>query len=501
MALRVAFVTTLGANVGDEIIREGVRAALDAAGLPYVPFYIDKHDRGSLGRPVEDEPQATTDKYWDADVVIQAGAPVYWHVLGGRSTSLNCDWAGWLWRDRVLVRDGRPQPVFLNLGAGSSQPWGDTGRAFLADEACRAFARDLGRAAALTIVRDPVASGILDALGVAHHALPCPALLASSRHQPLRGRTGFIGVNLMPLGAHHDVDGTFDRVAWLASCTSLVRQLRGLQPVVFVAHDPVEREFLQQLCAGGERVAYAPSWRDYLDIYAELDAVVANRVHGALCAAGFGVPAVILGNDTRATIGDFIGLPVFRSGTVPASEVVQTVARLLNGRESERSRLVELRDRTLERYAGLLRSLVLPERERPAAGGDDARAGQVAVSFADDWHAAEWDRLGVWRWSPGASTVDVHVSQGGVYVFDGEIAVLEPRSVVVEVDGQPAAATEIRSPRPVALTLLRVALEAGHHRIVLRTDRPPSTVPGDARPLGFLLRNARVTAVASDVSR
>jgi hypothetical protein len=134
MALRVAFVTTLGANVGDEIIREGVRAALDAAGLAYVPFYIDKHDRGSLRRPVEDEPQATTDKYWDADVVIQAGAPVYWHVLGGRSTSLNCDWAGWLWRDRVLARDGRPQPVFLNLGAGSSQPWGDTGRAFLDDE-------------------------------------------------------------------------------------------------------------------------------------------------------------------------------------------------------------------------------------------------------------------------------------------------------------------------------------------------------------------------------
>jgi hypothetical protein len=87
-----------------------------------------------------------------------------------------------------------------------------------------------------------------------------------------------------------------------------------------------------------------------------------------------------------------------------------------------------------------------------------------------------------------------------VYVFDGEIAVLEPGSVVVEVDGQPAAATEVRSPRPVALTLLRVALDAGHHRVVLRTDGPASKVPGDARPLAFLLKNARVTAVTSDVN-
>lgn len=491
MALKVVFLTTLGVNVGDEIIREGVRAALDTAGLAYVPYYVDKHDAGSLSRPVEDEPDRVDDKYWDADIVVQAGAPVYWHVLGGKSTSINSEWAGWLWRDRVLCEQPRRRPTFLNLGAGSSQPWGDDGRAFVEDEGCAAFARALGRAASVTTVRDPVASRMLRALGVEHHELPCPALLAAARHQPPRPSSGLIGVNLMPLGAHHDVEGTFDRAAWLGTCVDLVNELRCLRPVLFVAHDRDELEFLHQLGVRGERVAHSPAWRDYLDFYAGLDAVVANRVHGALCAAGFGVPAVILGNDSRASIGDYVGLPVFRSGAVSAATIAATVERLLAGREAERARLVDLRDATLRTYVRHLRTLPLPapREDVPVAG----HAPRTALSFGADWHALEADASGLWRWSPGRSSIDVHVSQPGTYALRGDLLALEPRAIGLALDGRREGPIALEAGRFTPRTLVRSPLGPGHHRITLWTDAPPSSVPGDTRALGFALRNVTLT--------
>src|SRR5687767_211941 len=156
MPLSVGFFTSLGVNVGDEFIREGIRAVLDGVGVPYHPFYIHKLDPASLAEPREDEPFLVRDKYWDSDVFIQAGAPVYWHILEGQSTSLNSAWHQWMWEDRIL-RNSDEGPVFFNLGAGSCQPWGDDGAAFVADPACAGFARRASARAVLTTVRDPLA--------------------------------------------------------------------------------------------------------------------------------------------------------------------------------------------------------------------------------------------------------------------------------------------------------------------------------------------------------
>src|SRR5687768_5857451 len=52
---RVAFMTTVGKNVGDDFIREGICSILDDAIGPYEPFYVNKHDLSTLGRPLLDE--------------------------------------------------------------------------------------------------------------------------------------------------------------------------------------------------------------------------------------------------------------------------------------------------------------------------------------------------------------------------------------------------------------------------------------------------------------
>ena len=173
--LTIGFMTTLGVNVGDEFIREGIRAVLDEAGIVYTPLYINKHDPRSLHEPREDETLVVADKFWECDVFIQSGSPVYWWLHEGVHTSLTSEWAKWLWEERIL-HPTRKGPRFLNLGAGSCQPWGEGPEEYLADAGCAAFARGAGERAVLTSVRDPVAAEILQRVNVAHEGAPVPGI-------------------------------------------------------------------------------------------------------------------------------------------------------------------------------------------------------------------------------------------------------------------------------------------------------------------------------------
>lgn len=352
--MKVSFLTSIGVNVGDEFIREGIRAVLDATGIPYNPFYINKHAKESLHYPLEDETEFLDDKYWDADIFIQCGSPVYWHLLNGKSTTANSDWFDWLWLKRVFNVERIDHPNFLNLGAGSCQPWDDDGSDFVSDEACADFARTAGVRSSITTVRDPLASAILRSLHVDHHELPCPAFLAAARHQPPRRHGDHVAINLMALGGHYNLNPSFDRSSWLKECLSLIIDLRKWFRVCFVAHDEEELQFLKCLALGDENIFFSKCWRAYLDFYSQCAAVVANRVHGAVSAAGFGVPGIIIGNDSRAKIGEYIHIPIMQADDFDSEHVLELVSRLVEDRSLENERLTNLRDKVLQEYVALL---------------------------------------------------------------------------------------------------------------------------------------------------
>jgi hypothetical protein len=350
---RVSFMTSLGVNVGDEFIREGVRAVLDLSLGAYSPFYVDKVDKDSLHSVREDEVERLGDKYDEADIFIQTGAPVYWHLNEGASTSLNCEWYQWLWEEKIFRRYGS-KPQFINLGAGSCQSWDDQGESFLRDTACVQFAKRAADRATVTTVRDPVAKYICQELQIRVEGLPCPAFLAAARHQPERCSSGKVLVNLMPIGGHYRIDPKLDEDRWLRTCDELLVELRTRYEILFVAHDRIELSFLEGLSRSNERVFFSENWRDYLDVYSVGWMTIANRVHGAVASAGFGVPSIIIGNDSRARIGNYIGLPVYRSATVSAQEIVAKVIELEDERASESERLINLRQTTLLTYRDLL---------------------------------------------------------------------------------------------------------------------------------------------------
>jgi SAM-dependent methyltransferase len=343
---KIAFMTSLGANVGDEFIREGICSFLDEVIESWEPFYVNKVDLSSLHEPREDETSLLKDKFRDADVIIQAGAPVYWRL--GNSTCYNVEWAEELWQNHIFQL-GSEKPI-LNIAAGSCQPYPDFAKTLLSDPMCAQFVKDVSSACVWTSVRDPLASQILHSLGLEHDVLPCTAFHAARRTNLKADYGEVIGINLMPLGGHYRLSDDIHEDIWRTKIEAFLPQIRKHHRVLFIAHDVSEKEFMRPFLGPGETLFFSPCWRDYLPVYAKCAATVANRVHGAVCAAGFGRPSVILGNDTRLLIGDYIGIPSHYIGAVSPEEIVDLLESGLKTRKSEKDRLLGLREESAARY-------------------------------------------------------------------------------------------------------------------------------------------------------
>ena len=352
---KIGFMTTLGVNVGDEFIREGICSFFDEIFETYQPFYVNKHDLDTLARTCEDECFVLQDKFRDADIIVQAGAPVYWNL--GESTCCNVSWAKELWEKRIF-RLGKGKPI-LNIGAGSCQPYPGSAGDVADDPKCAAFVRQVDRACLWTSVRDPLAFKILDRLGLKRKALPCPAFHAARRYRLDSGTYGnVLAVNLMPLGGHFRLKEEVSEELWAKVLEKMLPQLRKYHHLFFVAHTPEEKGFMERWRSGSEVIFWSPRWRDYLPVYARCIGTVANRVHGAVCAAGFGRPSVIVGNDTRLQIGEFIGIPSRYVATVSGEEIVDLIETGLENSSSERERLLELREESAGKYCAAMRESI-----------------------------------------------------------------------------------------------------------------------------------------------
>lgn len=338
--------TTLGVNVGDEFIREGIGSFLDEIFDNWKPFYVNKHNLATLHERVADESDVLKDKFFDADIIIQAGAPVYWKL--GESTSYNVEWAEELWRKRIF-KLGPIKPI-LNIAAGACQPYPDTAETFIADPACVKFAEEVSAACRWTSVRDPLASQILQALNLVHDVLPCTAFHAARRIKSVYALNGMLGINLMPLGGHYKFKDDIDSNLWSNTIEKFLADLRKRHRLLFIAHDLKEKEFMGHYIAEGETIFHSADYHDYMAVYAQCAAVIANRVHGAVCAAGFGKPSVIIGNDTRLQIGDYIDIPARYVGSVSAEEIIDLLEMSLVRTKNEKDRLLTLREDSAKRY-------------------------------------------------------------------------------------------------------------------------------------------------------
>lgn len=326
---RICFITTHSTNVGDDFVREGIRAVLDSL-FQYSVYLVNKHfpDASCVNYFPEDDLIPVKDKILDADVIIQCGAPVYWNL--GPSPGQKCctaEWAEPLWYRRV-ARICQARPV-LNLAAGACQGYFGSAEEIIADPECARFIRDLHSFCRLTTVRDRMAEEVLGGLGLPSLRLPCASILAWRRYpRKTQDRTG-IAVNFMPLAGHYDVDGRVQGDKWARSCREIVNLLKNVgQTVRLVAHNSTERVLLAQLFPE-EEVFCSAEYRDYFHFYAGCRGGIFNRIHGAMLLAGSGAPAIVIGNDSRSLAIDELGLPRWHVSCADPPAIIGTLCGLL----------------------------------------------------------------------------------------------------------------------------------------------------------------------------
>jgi hypothetical protein len=349
---RVAFMSTYGRNVGDEFVREGIRLFLDAAWGAYSPYYVDKHDPDTLHTRMFDEAEALHNKFEQADVIVQCGAPVYWNLPTNQCW---CDgWAGSMWSPIIQFSHDR---LVLNLGAGTCQPaMTDIDLSNLVDSPCACFANEIAAACKLTTVRDLLADRFLTAIKAAHHILPCPAFYAARR--VCEGKAlDMVAINLMPLGGHYRLKETIDADKWIVIITELLPRLRRRFKLLFVAHDADEVAFMRRFAHPYESVYMVSDYQDALRIYSQVAGVIANRIHAAIAVAGFGQPAVAIGNDSRLGTVSYIGIPAQDVSTVNAEWIESAYVQQADAREATKGARLALQESSAQQYIRLLRAL------------------------------------------------------------------------------------------------------------------------------------------------
>lgn len=327
--IRSAFITTLRTNVGDDFVREGIRAVLDSL-HPNTGYFINKHepDHTCTSHLPEDEGPALRDKIEDADLIVQCGAPVYWNL--GPEAGQACHSAEWvepLWYRRIAPAAGKP---VLNLAAGACQGYFGSAREIADDPECAGFIRRMSRLCRLITVRDRMAAEVNSLLGIEATLLPCASIHAWRRCRGSRSSRRTIALNYMPLAGHYELEGRIDREAWARTFAAIDERIRGngFEPAP-VAHNAAELEAMRAVLPG-RRIFYSPDYQEYFEFYANCAGGVFNRVHGAMLLAGRGVAAVVVGNDSRSRMLDELSLPHWHVSQADPDVIVNRLLALVD---------------------------------------------------------------------------------------------------------------------------------------------------------------------------
>jgi polysaccharide pyruvyl transferase WcaK-like protein len=286
---------------------------------------------------------------------VQAGAPVFWHL--GESRCYSEAWVRTLWHERIFpLSTSKP---FLNLGAGTCQAREGDAAPLLSDPQCVAFIRQVSQCAALTVARDPLTDDLLSQAGggCQHELLPCPAFHAARRvngGKPVPPRD-VLAVNLMELAGHYQLKTEDDPKRWSEIILEMLPRLREQYKLLFVAHDEAEVRFLRHCNYPHEMIFHSTDYRDYLSLYSRVAGIVANRVHAAICVAGFGRPAVVIGNDSRIGIARPIGVPAIDASAVTSDWIIESINQQMNQCATLLEERIGLRERSARRYVELIR--------------------------------------------------------------------------------------------------------------------------------------------------
>ena len=219
--LIASIITTTRHNVGDDFVRAGIQSLIslcleqleDPSQRNIDYRFIHKHSpitsvygfsrvrSTRISRCLEPLarylrlPNAIS----SANILIQSGAPIYWHHKD-HSSCENNEWYDSLIRKRYGLLHN--MPPLLNLAGGSCQRYYSDGSEFLGSPRTLDYIHEFYSCSSLTTLRDPLAQTILALTGNKAEVLPCTSIFARDFHNISPKSGEVIVLNFMQNGGH-----------------------------------------------------------------------------------------------------------------------------------------------------------------------------------------------------------------------------------------------------------------------------------------------------------
>lgn len=365
--MKATIITTVRHNVGDDFIREGVMHVLEKSlDEPIEYELIHKHMPVSTRHGFEFIRKyrvsklvdgllplmPASDRVFEADVLVQSGAPVFWSHPNGPHCADN-EWFEPLMERRYRRVSG--QVPFFNLAAGSAQQYSSDGSEILEPFAARDRAyiqRLMSYTDALTL-RDQVAQSMLLLLGYNAEVIPCSSIF-SAEHMGIRAEEGeFVAINFMDGGSHFDFSGNISKDRWLNDFREFYAKVKDQEKIVFICHDEKEVK-MARLVDPNARIFFSHDYGDYLRMYAQCKFGIMNRIHGCFGLASLGRPSFLIGSDSRTLMAREINLPYDYVNNVGTERLLSEFSTLQTRWPTYREEMDEIKRRALARYRAVL---------------------------------------------------------------------------------------------------------------------------------------------------
>ncbi len=364
--MKIAIITTINHNIGDDFVREGIIYLLGQhfKGLSLKVEMIHKHAPVTVRYGFEKvrnlrvsqlidllPVRVTKDRILEADLLVQGGAPVYWcHEVGGGHCADN-EWYTPLIRRRYArVKDKVP---FINLAAGSCQRYHSDGSEFLKCRKDIEYIHDLYSTAWVTTVRDKLSRVILNSMGLDAPVIPCSSIFARDHLSVEPESADFVALNYMRGGAHYTFGQAIDANRWEATFRAFYKAICNKEHCVFVCHNRDEVTEAKKIDPEAE-IFISRDHLDYVKFYAKAKFGIMNRVHGAFMIASFGRPSFVIGNDSRARMVEEIGLKHAFVNDVDLDRLMSEYANLKNGADDFTRRFSKIKQKAYHEYMGAL---------------------------------------------------------------------------------------------------------------------------------------------------
>lgn len=366
---KITYITTLNHNPGDDFIRQGIHHFAEQRWPDAEYSYVNKHipttvieeldslriERRSLQKLADWLIRSTrfgTDKLKSADLIIQAGAPVYW--LSPESKCSDAEWVQPLWYNRISALYN--QTPVVNVAAGACQRYDSDCLEIVEDPQCRKYIEDIHRMCQFTTTRDRYAHGMLNSIGLTNELLPCTSLFARDSLRLQEQERDLILFNYMPGGSHFSWGQPIHEKEWEQVFFTLFNQLSRSEECVIVCHNQREYEVAAAF-VDVRHLFISKDYRDYLKLFSRGKYGIFNRIHAAFGLVSWLAPAVVVGTDTRAKMIEEMGLPHFFVNDASIEKLSEVVTDFEQRNASYRDQLGERKREAEMKYRQLFQDL------------------------------------------------------------------------------------------------------------------------------------------------